>query len=150
MIKLQSNHFTVMVIPPATSYGPVDSRKYTLSNSNSHSTPVLTISTVDHKVANNEDMLTAEWMPKLGEYVLSVKINVGGEEITEDIAEQRFQTIHSMLPEMLSLIIKSDYALFKHVPWLLDASIYVQNDSCYPRLCTLEKVGTPRKYLNGY
>ena len=150
MAKLQFDHFTVMVIPPATSYGPVDGRKYTLTSMGSTLPRMLRIGNKYHINMDNyqyEDILTAEWMPKLGEYVLSGRVFVSGGELDEDAAQKRLNLLQAELPGMLGAIIKGDHALYKHVPWLLDAPIYIQFDSHYPHLHIIQNFGTPRSYL---
>lgn len=150
MEKLQTNQFTVMIAPPATSYGPVDGRKYTLSTSETGNSQHLTIGT-KYNVSiykNCEDIFTAEWISKLGEYVFSGRIYISGGEYDEEQAINRFNHLHSILPEMISHIIKSDYDLFRYVPWLLDAPIMIEYVSNYQQLRSIKNYGTPRKFLS--
>ncbi|MBS4194134.1 staygreen family protein [Lederbergia citri] len=150
MEKLQTDQFTVMITPPATSYGPVEGRKYTLSTSETGNSRHLTIGT-KYNVSvykNCEDIFTAEWISKLGEYVLTGRVYISGGEYDEKQAESRFNHLNSFLPEMISHVIKSDYELFKHVPWLLDAPILIEYVSNFEQLRTINNYGTPRKYLS--
>lgn len=153
MEKLQSNQFTVMVIPPATAYGPVDGRKYTLTEMDSGNSQILTIGTkyqmgaYDAKIA---DILTAEWKPRLGEYVLSGRIYIGDDHLDVDTAKHTYHQLKTKLTRMISAMIQADYVLYQYVPWLLDAPIMIQIDSHLPLLRTLEHYGTPRKYLNNH
>ncbi|MBS4217603.1 hypothetical protein KHA96_04650 [Bacillus sp. FJAT-49711] len=150
MEKLQTDQFTVLIAPPATSYGPVDGRKYTLSNLETGNSQHLTIGT-KYNVSlykSCEDIFTAEWLSKLGEYVFSGRIYISGGEYDEEQAVHRFNHLHSLLPEMISRIIKSDYELFKHVPWLLDAPILIEYVSNFQQLRMIKNYGTPRKFLS--
>ncbi|MBS4199177.1 hypothetical protein KHA93_05850 [Bacillus sp. FJAT-49732] len=149
MEELQTDQFTVMIAPPVTSYGPVEGRKYTLSTSDTDNSRHLTIGT-KYNVSiykTFEDIFTAEWISKLGEYVFSGRIYISGGEYDEKQAQTRFNHIHSLLPEMIFHIIKSDFELFKHVPWLLDAPIIIEYVSNFHQLRTVKNYGTPRKYL---
>jgi len=149
MEKLQTTQFTVMIAPPATPYGPVEGRKYTLSTSETGNSRHLTIGTKYNVSLYNtcEDIFTAEWISKLGEYVFSGRIYISGGEYDEEQAANRFNHLHSLIPEMIAHIIKSDYELFKHVPWLLDAPIIIEYVSNFQQLRTIKNYGTPRKYL---
>ncbi|MEK3886472.1 staygreen family protein [Bacillus sp. FSL K6-3431] len=151
MEKLRSYLFTVKIMPPATKYGPVDGRKYTLTSKETDGSRILTIDTKYAMNAENvrcEDILTAEWMPKLGEYTLSGKVFIGGNEYDEVAALNRYNQLQDNLPEMIQTLIKGDSALYRHVPWLLDAPIYITYDSHIPHYNVIKQVGTPRSYLN--
>lgn len=150
MEKLRSYLFTVKIMPPATEYGPVDGRKYTLSNMETDGSRRLIIDTkyaMNEGNVRSEDILTAEWRPKLGEYMLTGKVYISGSEHDETTALNRYNLLNDNLPEMIQSIIKGDLGLYKHVPWLLDAPIYIQYDSNIPCYNVLKHFGTPRRYL---
>ncbi|HLU22941.1 MAG TPA: staygreen family protein [Bacillaceae bacterium] len=150
MEKLRSDQFTVMIIPPATSYGPVDGRKYTLSGIDSEISKVLSIGSkynLNKYPNNREDVFIAEWLPKLGEYVLSGELLISREGMSEADARNRYERMLSELPNMLATIFQADHSIFKYAPWLMDAPIFVQCDSHIPYLCTLKQMGTPRNYF---
>jgi len=151
MEKLYSNKLSVTIIPPATAYDPVDKRKYTLTGPNEDGIRFLAIgykyemSLVNAKM---EDMLTAEWKPKLGEYLLAGKVYVSGGEHDQHSAKERYMELQAELPGAISMMIHGDRDLYKHVPWLLDAPIYIEFDSTYNQYRTIQYAGTPRQYLS--
>lgn len=150
MEKLQSGQFTVMIVPPATSFGPVDGRKYTMKWSEEGNAQVLTIETANNMLGfntNKGDQLRLEWMPKLGEYVLVGIVYMDEGHENEERVRNRYNQWKTSIPEMLSFIIQSDFALFQHVPWLLDAPILVQFNSVFEQYSKLINFGTPRNYL---
>lgn len=148
MEKLQSEHFTVVIIPPATSLRPVDGRKYILHRNHYGKSQLLTIGTeydLIHHSSNRKDQLRLEWKPKLGEYMLIGKIYI--EEETNENKELIYKEWIREIPSMLSLIIKSDFPLFQHVPWLLDAPIIIQIEGIPQKFSEVINWRTPRNYL---
>lgn len=146
MEKLQHDQFSVAILPPATAYHPVDGRKYTLIMStgemNCHlaigfkyETDLLNV----EKNVEKEKVITAEWKPRLGEYVLTGKIDLG--------SLNNFHLMQAELAKAISMMVKADKGLYTHVPWLLDAPIYMEIDSYIHKYKTIQYFGTPRQYL---
>lgn len=151
--KLQTKHFSVTILPPATVYHPVDGRKYTFILSDHSSNRYLAIG---YKYASNllnvhhdqEDILTAEWRPELGEYVMKGNICLSNKENDVFAVREKLKQYEKMLPEAISFIIHADRSFYSHVPWLLDAPIYMECTSLDRHVRTTQYMGTPRQYLN--
>lgn len=146
MNKSQAKQFSVTILPPATVYHPVDGRKYTFVLSDYYSNQYLAIGykyeinllNVNHQ---QEDILTAEWRPELGEYILKGKMYLDDKENDVFAIRDKCKQYEKMLPELISFMINADRIFYSHVPWLLDAPIYV-------KLRMTQFMGTPRQYLN--
>lgn len=152
MEKLQYDQFSVTVLPPATAYHPVDGRKYTLIMSTSEPGFHLAIGfkyemSLLNTVKESEKILTAEWKPRLGEYILTGKIYIDSNQ-SDDTLRKSFDHMQAELSKSLSMIVKADKILYSHVPWLLDAPIYIEFDSYHHKYKTIQYFGTPRQYLN--
>ncbi|MFD1706627.1 staygreen family protein [Siminovitchia sediminis] len=148
MKKLQSDPCSVAILPPATAYKPVDGRKYTFIMSTSDQHAHLTIGykyTVSPEEAYTKKMLTAEWRPRLGEYILSGTVHIHDSD-TEEVPQSNLE-IQTELPHIISTLIEADKSLYLHVPWLLDAPIYIEIN-LNKRHKTIQYYGTPRQYLN--
>lgn len=151
MEKLQVGQLTVIIVPPATSFAPVDGRKYSLGLTKAGNAHVLSIGAscdIDEDSSEQKDKLVLEWKPKMGEYVLTGKININEKKWDVERANELYQQWQYEIPYLLSLIVKADYSLFQHVPWLLDAPILIECFSEYPQSHSVKKFGTPRKYLS--
>lgn len=150
MGKLQYDQFSVTILPPATEYHPVDGRKYSLVMSTEDSDCRLAIG---HKYLMNlhnkesDNILTAEWKPRLGEYILTGKVNFHENNSDEGIP-YHFEDIQSNVHNAIKLIVKADRVLFSFVPWLLDAPIYIELDSHFRKNKSIQYFGTPRHFLN--
>lgn len=153
MNELQTKQFSVTILPPATVYHPVDGRKYTFIMSDHSSNRYLAIG---YKYALNllnvnrekEDVLTAEWRTELGEYILKGKMYLHEKEEDVFAIRKKCKQYEKMLPETISFLINADRLLYSHVPWLLDAPIYVEFNTLHRHFRTAQYMGTPRQYLN--
>lgn len=148
MNKLQTESFTVIMLPPITVNQPVDGRKYTLNWKKDEYPAILTIGTRYHSLSHvnkSDEQLRLEWKRKMGEYILSGKVYFDLNDLTEDHAKMIMDRWIKEIPSMLSFIVQSDYALFQHAPWLLNATIIIEFESKFEKVCM--KFGTPRKYL---
>lgn len=144
MEKLEYGQFSVTILPPATAYSPVDGRKYTVIMSTEN--PICHIAIgfkYETKLINakTENVLTAEWKPRLGEYILTGNIYYGN---NQNVAFNQMQTD---LSKAIQKIVKADKELYSHVPWLLDAPIYIEVESHDHQFKTIKYFGTPRQYL---
>ena len=70
-------------------------------------------------------------------------INTLPEEMQSNILEK-------YLEKYLTIIVLGDLKFYKDFPWLLDAPIYVNIESCYQQFNQSKYVGTPRKLLIKY
>ncbi|GIN21202.1 MAG TPA: hypothetical protein DEO65_06835 [Bacillus bacterium] len=149
MEKIEYDQFSVTILPPATTYHPVDGRKYTLVMSTKDSNYHLAIGFKYEMELLNEEtekILTAEWQPRLGEYILTGRIDFGSKRNGE-IVWNNSHKIQGNLTEAISLMVKADKDLYAHVPWLLDAPIYIEIDSNTHKYKTIQYYGTPRQHL---
>jgi hypothetical protein len=141
---------TFNIHAPATTSRPIEGRKYTLNHSDSTGQLFLTIGNEYDSSAINpkfRDEVLAEWVPKMGEYMLWGRVYVSGGEFDEKTAKVRFMMFQKELDLALKAIIYGDQTLFTYFPWLLDAPIYIQFDSIYPQFSQIKYIGTPRQYL---
>ncbi|KRG09691.1 staygreen family protein [Lederbergia galactosidilytica] len=147
MEKLQVNQLTVIIVPPATNFAPVDGRQYIIDPLFG-TNRVLTIGLSSNRCCEDkiEKPFILEWMPKLGEYVLTGKLNYFETTLREKNSKP-VQQWRNKITQVLALIIKSDYYLFQHVPWLLDAPILLELYNRQSQLIKIENFGTPRKYM---
>ncbi|RST58641.1 hypothetical protein D5F11_016555 [Siminovitchia terrae] len=147
MEKFQLDEFSVAILPPATAYHPVDGRKYTLIMSTDETSSHLAIG-YKYEVAllhsENKSMLTAEWKPRLGEYILSGKIHPGIEQSGDS---NRSHHIQPEVAKAVSMIVKADKDLYSHVPWLLYAPIYIETESNIHKYKAIQFFGIPKQYL---
>lgn len=144
MEKLQVDQLTVFIVPPATNFAPVDGRQY-IMDPPFGTNRILTIGiSSNHCSSNKNDQpFVLEWKPKLGEYVLTGKINY----FEETFKEKNSKHWKNNIRHILKIIIKSDYYLFQHVPWLMDAPILIELYDNQSQLIKIEDFGTPRKYM---
>jgi hypothetical protein len=135
---------------PATSFRPVEGRKYTLTHSDETGQLFLTIGTFYDTAAINpkmRDEVLAEWVPKNGEFILFGRVYVSGSEFEEKYAKVRYMIFNKELPLAITAMIYGDHSFFVNFPWLLDAHIYIQFESIYPQYNHIKHFGTPRYYL---
>ncbi|WML44500.1 staygreen family protein [Neobacillus sp. PS3-40] len=141
---------TVVFHAPATKFRPIEGRKYTLTHSDSTGQLFLSIGkeyTYGNLNPQVRDEVVAEWVPKMGEYVLWGRVYVSGGEFDEKYAKVRFLIFQKEMDLALKAIIYGDQTFYTCFPWLLDSPIYIQFDSIYPQYNKIIYMGTPRQYL---
>jgi hypothetical protein len=141
---------TVVFHAPATKFRPIEGRKYTLTHSDSTGQLFLSIGkeyTYGNLNPQVRDEVVAEWVPKMGEYVLWGRVYVSGGEFDEKYAKVRFLIFQKEMELALKAIIYGDQTFYTCFPWLLDSPIYIQFDSIYPQYNKIIYMGTPRQYL---
>ncbi|WP_102275620.1 staygreen family protein [Cytobacillus massiliigabonensis] len=141
----------VLYLPPATEFRPVDRRKYTWTQSKTTGESYLSIGYHhDFNVIQEEyrDEVLAEWIPQLGQYVLSGKIFISDESFDEKYAQIRFLIFQREARHALSAMIYGDRTFFSNYPWLLDSPIYIHFQSNYKEYNKMIYYETPRQYLN--
>lgn len=151
MNKFNPEKLTVKLIPPATAFYPIDSRKYTLTHSDITGELFLGIGNVyDYQAIDYKmrDEVLADWMTINGEYVMFGKVYISNGEFDYNMSRIRYMIFKKELDLALTAIIYGDKSFFTFYPWLLDAPIYVQFSSIYPEFNQVLYYGTPRKYLN--
>lgn len=151
MDKFNPSKLNVIYIPPTTEFRPVDHRKYTYSQSNSSGEMLLYIGYKFDKsgVQNNvRDEVLAEWIPQMGQYVLSGKMHISDGEYDEQHARLRFLIFQREVKNAILAMMIGDRAFFSHYPWLLDSPIYIHFQSDYEEYNKMIYYGTPRQFLN--
>ncbi|MBY0120479.1 staygreen family protein [Bacillus sp. S/N-304-OC-R1] len=151
MNKLDVDQLSVSYLPPTTEFRPVDGRKYTLLQSNTSGEWFLTIGYHYHSNDANRkfrDEVFAEWVPQMGQYVLSGKVFVSDQEFDKQYAKIRFMIFQREVEQALSAIVYGDRVFYSNYPWLLDSPIYIHFDSNYEDFNKMIYYGTPRQYLN--
>lgn len=144
------SNLTIAYQPPATAFGPVEGRKYTLTHSDVTGQLFLSIGTeFDYKNTNPKfrDEVLAEWIPKMGEFILWGRVYVSGGEYDEKYAKVRFLIFQKELELALKAMIYGDQTFLTNFPWLLDAPIYIQFESVFSKYNQVFYYGTPRYYL---
>lgn len=150
MSKFKPEKLSVKYIPPATVFEPVDSRKYTLTHSDTTGELYLSIGNIyDYQAINYKmrDEVLADWITVNGEYLLYGKAYVSNGEFDKNMSRIRYMIFKKEMDLALTGIIYGDRSFYTYYPWLLDAPIYVQFVSVYPEYSELAYYGTPRKYL---
>lgn len=143
MDQIKSEHFSVAIIPPATPYRPVDTRKYTLVPSQTGYGGHLAIGNQYGELSSSEEepyIIKAEWKAILGVYELHLKVCASEETSDIKAAKSRINDIEVQMEPFLTFIVNADRALFEQMPWLLDVPIYLCEST--PRY-----LGTPRRYI---
>lgn len=151
MSKLNPSKLTVLYSPPATEFRPVDHRKYTLTQSKTTGEWFLCIGYRYDLNARNkkfQDEVYAEWIPQLGQYVLSGKVYLCDGENDKQYAKIRYMICQREVEQALSALIYGDRVFFSNYPWLLDSPIYIHFESNYDEYNKMFYYGTPRQYLN--
>lgn len=147
MVLGNYSNLSVTMIPPATKYGPVDGRKYTLmKDKEKESEYYLAIGyRFDANIVNNDakKILTAQWLRQMGQYKLKGTIKFKTNETDLQIAQK-----HRDFHKMVAQLIHGDHDFYRHVPWLMDAPIYIQLESSDLQSGTIQYCGTPRHHLN--
>lgn len=142
---------TFKINAPATEFRPIEGRKYTLTHTDATGQLFLSIGNdYNASLFNSKlrDEVLAEWMPKMGEYMLWGRVYVSGGEFDKKNAKVRFLIFQKELDLAFKAIIYSDQILFTYYPWLLDSPIYIQYESIFPEFNKINYMGTPRKYLH--
>jgi hypothetical protein len=80
--------------------------------------------------------------------MLKGTIYVNEEENDVLTVREKCQQYQKILPEMILFMINADRLFYAHVPWLLDAPIYVEFQTPQRKFRTAQWMGTPRQYLN--
>ncbi|PLS14682.1 hypothetical protein CVD28_26905 [Bacillus sp. M6-12] len=151
MSKLSPEKLSVMYFPPATECMPVDGRKYTVTHSDLAGDLFLSIGCqFDYSRINGDmrDELLAEWLPQMGQYILSGKVYVNGGEFDENITKVRYLIFRKEMDLALQAITQGDFLFFSHFPWLLDSPICIHFESIFPEYDQILHFGTPRRYLS--
>lgn len=93
MSNFNPSKLSVKYLSPATEFRPVDSRKYTLTHSDATGELFLAIGECyDFNAVNPKfrDEAFAEWIPQMGQYVLSGRVYISGGEFDQQYAKIRF------------------------------------------------------------
>ena len=151
MNKLDISQLTVTYFPPATEFRPVDGRKYTLVQSLSTGEWFLNVGYRYHANQVNirfRDEVLAEWLPQMGQYVLSGKVFISDKDIDKPYAKVRYMVFQREIEQALTAIVYGDRIFYSNYPWLLDSPIYIHFESNYEEFNKMIYYGTPRQYLN--
>jgi hypothetical protein len=151
MSKFKPEKLDVKYIPPATSFEPVDCRKYTLTHSDTTGELFLSIGNIyDYQSLDYamRDEVLADWVTINGEYLLYAKVYISNGDYDKNMSRIRYMIFKKELELALTGIIYGDRSFYIYYPWLLDAPIYVQFSSTYPEFSEVAYYGTPRSYLN--
>lgn len=150
MSKFNPSKLSVEYLPPATEFRPVDRRKYTLTHSDATGELFLAIGgyyDLNAIKPKFRDEVFAEWLPQMGQYVLSGKVYISGGEFDEPYSKIRFMIFQKELELALTAIVYGDRCFYSNYPWLLDSPIFVHFESVYPEFSKMLYYGTPRQYL---
>ena len=152
MSNFNPEKLSVKYIPPATSFRPVEGRKYTLTHSDITAELFLSIGYVyDYDAIDQKmrDEVIAEWQKNpLGQSVLFGNAYVSGGEFGETYSAIRFNIFQREMDTALKGIIYGDRSFYANYPTFLDAPIYIYYDSIFPQFRQLVYYGTPRYYLD--
>lgn len=141
---------TTKYLAPATSFRPIDGRKYTLTHSDTTGQLFLTIGCEYDAASVNpqiRDEVKAEWISRMGEFTLFGWVHVSEGEFDKKLANVRYLIFKKELSLALQAIVYGDQNIFINFPWLLDAPIYIQFQSDFPQYNQILYHGTPRQYL---
>ncbi|MCU9614703.1 staygreen family protein [Caldibacillus lycopersici] len=151
MYTIDLAKLSVTMIPPATTFSPVDGRRYTLLVSEETGEFDLSIGHHFHiEKINSEDRLEiiAAWTYQLGHYILAVTVMVADDQTDINVAHQRFQFFQNNMNHGLQAIVSGDNPFYQNFPWLQNAPIYVNFESVHPQFKQTIYYGKTRKYLN--
>ena len=144
------SNLTIKYSAPATHCRPLDGRKYTLTHCDKTDQLFLTIGREYDFGATNINQhveVLAEWIPRMGEFILWGRVYISGGEYEENYAKVRYLIFQKELRSELAAIVYGDKTFFDHFPWLLDAPIYIQFESDFPQYNQIGYYGTPRNYM---
>ncbi|MBP2239882.1 hypothetical protein J2Z40_000435 [Cytobacillus eiseniae] len=142
---------SVNYLPPATEFRPVDRRKYTWTQSKTTEESFLSIGyQYDYNAIHMKyrDEVLAEWIPQMGQYVLSGKLFISDNTFDEKYARIRFMIFEREVKMALAAMINGDRTFFANYPWLLDSPIYIHFQSNFEEYNKMIYFETPRQYLN--
>lgn len=151
MSKLDSSKLNVTFFPPATPYKPFENRKYTVEICNETGKIYVTIGNryfQQHASNISAKEITAQWTPRMGQFILNGKVHVSKGEFDEEQAKIRLSSFQQHLDLALAAIVFGDQKFFHNYPWLLDSPIYIHFESNYPQFHQMLYFGTPRQFLN--
>lgn len=134
----------IVFVPPVTPYKSVENRKYSISFINDSEEMLLTIGT---KFINKNDDFRAEWVSRMGEFILKGTVQVTKEMLQENEGKKHFIDQQRKFKKFLTAIINGDKHFFLHYPWLLDAPIYIELQTKIPQSNQILYFGTPRQFL---
>jgi hypothetical protein len=150
MLKMDSEDFSVAIIPPASAFYPLEGRRYTLAELVSTGELTLAIGNQKSHFATSppsQPVLTAEWVTKLGEYILDCHVFIETDEENKHLAQVLFMIYQRDLNRMLAVLINGDKEIYTYNPLLLDAAIRIQYHSRLESLRHSAIIGTPRHHL---
>lgn len=131
MSNFNPSKLSVKYLPPATEFRPVDSRKYTLTHSDATGELFLAIGgCYDFKAVNPKfrDEVFAEWIPQMGQYVLSGRVYISGGEFDQQYAKIRFLIFQKELDLALTAMVYGDRSFIPIIPGcLIRQSLYILN-----------------------
>ncbi|MBS4197924.1 staygreen family protein [Lederbergia citri] len=141
----------VNLIPPATSYQPIDGRRYTLTHSDLTGDLFLDIGYVYNSEAiepKMRDEVLAEWQKdKQSSFLLIGNVHIDNGEFSEEKAGMRFNIFNKEMPTALKGIVYGERPFFTNYPSLLYAPIYIQFHSAYSKYRQILYFGTPIQFL---
>ncbi|WP_071459742.1 staygreen family protein [Bacillus massilinigeriensis] len=151
MSKFNSDKLHVRYLPPASSFSPIEGRKYTLTHSDRTGELFLSIgarfdtAAIDYTL---RDEVLGEWTTRNGEYLLLCKVHVNNGEFDEKVSKIRYMIFKKELQIALTGMMYGDRPFFINHPWLLDCPIIVKFESTLPEFQEVNYFGTPRQLLN--
>ena len=150
MEKFHQDRVSTTIQLPATSYLPVDGRKYTITHDDETGQMFVTIGLnfAWENISSLRDEVLAEWVPHLGQYSLMGKVHVSGGQFDEDKAQVRYTIFNREMKKALMSMVIGDQSFFEKYPCFLDFPIYIQFESIFPQFNQLLYFGTPRTYVN--
>ncbi|BCB03799.1 staygreen family protein [Bacillus sp. KH172YL63] len=149
MSEFKPENLVVTHLPPASSFYPIDNRKYTLTHSDSTGELCLSIGChfdPSHINPAMRDEVKAEWRRDLGQYTLAGTVYVSGGEYDQQLSNVRYMIFKKEIPLALSAIVNGDEGFYTYYPWLLDAPIFICFESVFPQFQQTIYFGTPRQY----
>lgn len=150
MTTFNYDELSTIILPPATSFAPVEGRKYTMTHDDQTEQLFVSIGyqyDYDQIKAIRDEVLT-EWVPHSGQYAMLGKVYVSGGEFDENTTYVRYMIFKREMDKALSAIVMSDQSFYEHFPWFLDFPIYIHFDSILPQYNQVLCFGTPRYYVN--
>jgi len=150
MSEMAIDRLETTIVPPATSFSPVEGRKYTMTHDDATGQLFVSIGyEYDYsKISKIRDEVLAQWVPHLGQYVLLGKVYVSGGEYDDNQTRVRYMIFKKEMETALHAIVKGDEGFFYYFPWFLDFPIYIHFESANPMYNHVLYFGTPRSYFN--
>lgn len=150
MSTFDPDKITVMYFPPTTAFRPVYGRTYAVVHQGEIDKLLVNIGNHGNSYLierENENIILAKWVLKMGQLVLMVKIPRGTNIHDEKLMDKYFHESHQVLSFYLKAMITADTLFYSHFPWLLDSPIYVQFDPLTESKNSVHFAGTPRNYV---